>query len=77
MGVELDEIPADLDKIDALLKQVGQTSMNGVIAQTDQMEANLREVDTAADGAKGALKGVGDSAATMNRAAQDVENLKN
>jgi hypothetical protein len=38
---------------------------------------DMRQVDDATDGAKAGLEGVAKSAEDMDRAASDVENLKN
>ena len=76
-GVSLDEIPTDLKEIETLIDQIGQSSLAPVITQTEQVEQNFHDVDNAADGARNAIKGTADSAQHLNRAAQDVENLKN
>lgn len=76
-GVNLDEVPQDLEQIQILINSLNAEHLSQVTQKVQQMDASLEEIDSSADRARDSLNGMANTAQSMNRAAQDVENLKN
>lgn len=77
MGINLDDIPNDLNYIQAAINGLNDGEIRQVTQQLRQMDTNLDGVESSANGARNGMQGFVQSAQGLNRATQDMEQFKN
>ena len=77
LSLGIDEVPEDLNEIQTAIDGIKTQQLDKIAEKVEKITLDVRQMDDATDGARAGLEGAVESAEGMDRAASDVENLKN
>ena len=77
LNVDISKIPTDLTQIKTTIEGINSPAIKKVAEDLGIVETNTIRIKGAFDQAKQGVRGFTDTAQTLDRAAQDMENLKN